>query len=297
MFLAYSRSPVTPVNLDRYPLGIWNGVLEVNGVCGTWDPPTQKRDATPDECSIETSPASSLAIAAQTSIASSSAIAAHTSIASSPATVSSGQIFTNVTVAPSSVILGFNQTSLLTTIVSQLSEMCDPASSTCTEYGEIDNVYSYFGNMVTKGILKIKIPESGYKNRAQRDGLILRAGQAMSGSGANCATYEKEAGNCPRRREVGGDSPCDVTYVDVCHYTDSVDVVVFQDGVGLIAQTVSDFFPQSSALHSTSLFKIRTPGSQLHRATTNIWDLAIANRILLRLSRRGASLRGGCCRH
>ena len=231
MFLAYSRSPVTPVNLDRYPLGIWNGVLEVNGVCGTWDPPTQKRDATPDECSIEASPASSSAIAAQTSIA------------SSPATVSSGQIFTNVTVAPSSVILGFNQTSLLTTIVSQLSEMCDPASSTCTEYGEIDNVYSYFGNMVTKGTVKIKIPESRYKTRAQRDGLILRAGQAMSGSGANCATYEKEVGNCARRREVGGDSPCDVTYVDVCHYTDSVDVVVFQDGVGLIAQTVSDFFP------------------------------------------------------
>lgn len=261
MFLSYSRSPVTPVNLVNYPLGIWNGVLEVNGVCGTWVPPTQKRDATPDECSINASPTSSSVIATQTSIA------------SSPATVSSGQIFTNVTVAPSSVILGFNKTSLLTTIVSQLSEMCDPANFTCTEYGEIDNVYSYFANMVTKGTLKIKIPESGYKTRAQRDGLILRAGQAMSGSGSNCATYEKEIGNCPRRRAVGWDTPCEVTYVDVCHYTDSVDVVVFQDEVGLIAQTVSDFLPPSSALHSTSLLKIRTPGLQLYRATTNVWVL------------------------
>lgn len=229
MFLSYSRSPVTPVNLVNYPLGIWNGVLEVNGVCGTWVPPTQKRDATPDECSINASPTSSSVIATQTSIA------------SSPATVSSGQIFTNVTVAPSSVILGFNKTSLLTTIVSQLSEMCDPANFTCTEYGEIDNVYSYFANMVTKGTLKIKIPESGYKTRTQRDGLILRAGQAMSGSGSNCATYEKEIGNCPRRRAVGWDTPCEVTYVDVCHYTDSVDVVVFQDEVGLIAQTQIEF--------------------------------------------------------
>ncbi len=252
MFLAYSRSQVTPVNLLNYPLGIWNGVRQVNGQCGTWVPPTQKRDATPDECSINMNPTSSSAIATQTSIAPSpstvpggqtSTIATQTSIIPSPSTVpSEEQIFTNVTVAPSSVILGFNQTAILTAIVSQLNSMCDPTNVTCTEYGEIDNVYSYFANVVTKGTLKITIPESKFTSRAQRDGLILRAAQAMSGSGSNCATREEETGNCFGRREVGGSLPCDVTYVDVCHYTDSVDVVVFRDEIGLVAQMVRHVF-------------------------------------------------------
>ena len=276
MSLAYSRSPVTPVDLLRYPLGIWNGVREVNGQCGTWIPPTQKRDATPDECSINTKPTFSSAIATQTSIAPSPSkvLSGQTSIAPSPSTVPSGQIFTNVTVAPSSVILGFNETSMLTAIVSQLNSMCDPTKVTCTEYGEIDNVYSYFANIVTKGILKIKIPESLFTSRAQRDGLILRAAQAMSGSGSNCGTYEEKTGNCFGRREVGGDLPCDVTYVEVCHYTDSVDVVVFQDGVGLVAQMVRDVFPQNSALHSTSILsKHGLEKLSLYRYKTDIWDL------------------------
>ena len=47
--LAYSRSPVTPISLANYPLGIWNGVGVVNGQCGTRVPPTRRRDAIPDE--------------------------------------------------------------------------------------------------------------------------------------------------------------------------------------------------------------------------------------------------------
>lgn len=61
----------------------------------------------------------------------------------------------------------------------------------------------------------------------------------MSASGSNCATHLEKSGNCNRRRAVGGTIECVVTDVDVCHYTDSVDVVVFEDGVGLVAQMVS----------------------------------------------------------
>lgn len=252
MSLAYSRAPPgSRVGVAIWPLGIWNGVRTVNGKCGTWVPPTRKRDATtPDECSINTSLTSSTAITAQTS-----------TIPPLPASTGrlGGQIFTNITVAPSSIILGFNRTSMLKAIVSKLREMCDPANTVCTEYGEIDNVYSFFANTVTKGTLNVKIPESSYNNktRAQRDGLVLRAGQAMSASGSNCATHLEEIGNCPERREVGDASACEVTHVDVCHYTDSVDVVVFQDDVGLIAQMVSgyililsfDFSSPSKFLH------------------------------------------------
>lgn len=122
----------------------------------------------------------------------------------------------------------------------------------------IDNVYSYFANIVTKGTLKIKIPESLFTSRALRDGLVLRAARAMSGSGSNCATHGEETGNCVGGRVVGGDRPCDVACVDVCHYTDSVHVVVFRDG--LLRWLVDVFFLFNTLpLRSTSiLLKART---------------------------------------
>ena len=69
VFGVLPRSPVTPIGLASYPLGIWNGVGPVNGQRATWAPPTRRRDAIPDKCSINASPTSYSAVAAQTSIA------------------------------------------------------------------------------------------------------------------------------------------------------------------------------------------------------------------------------------
>ena len=72
--------------------------------------------------------------------------------------------------------------------------------------------------------------------------MITLAVKAMSNSGSDCNTYDRKQGNCYGRRLVGGGTPCVNNYVNVCHFTDSVDVVVSNGASGLIAQMVSSRF-------------------------------------------------------
>lgn len=234
MSLAYPR---VAGDLYNYPLAIWNGVNSVNDHCGTYRGnyvTYGKRDLSSDECSSPSASDSSSTTISTTVVP--------TSTASSPSPSASSlnaNIFTNVTVANSSIILGYNQTDLLTTIASQLEEQCPNNANTCNEYGYIDNIYSYVPglNQVKLGDLTIKIPESLYNSATQLAGMITLAAKAMSNSGSYCNYYDHQTGNCFGRREVTGTDPCENQEVYVCHYTDSVDVIV-SGSTGLLAQMV-----------------------------------------------------------
>ena len=217
MLLAYPR---VAGNFYDYPLSIWNGVTTVNGHCGTYRGPIPKRDVSSDECSdastpnsITTSATTSVAVA-QTQTTPSSSPSASTSTSTSAA-----NIFTNVTVAPSSIMLGYNSTALLTTIASQLKQQCLTTNTTCNEYSTIEVICSYIPGLqqVARGTLTIKIPESLYQTAAQLAGMITLAVKAMSNSGSNCATYEYEITGFPRRREIVPAGACQYGHVEVCH--------------------------------------------------------------------------------
>ena len=64
------------------------------------------------------------------------------------------------------------------------------------------------------------------------------AAKAASYSGSYCKLYNKKTGECLRRREVFP-LACENEKIQICHFTDHVEIVVNGYGTGLLGQLVS----------------------------------------------------------
>lgn len=229
MTLAYQR---TNGDLYNYPLGVYNGVNRVNGICGTWRSPyPQKRDVGANDCTINN------AVVSTTSSATSSIRASRSPSPSpsSPAT-SNPQYFTTVKSRNSSLVLGFNASSYLTAFGSYLRDNCPASGQNCSETGQIENIYSYDGESIVQGTLDITIPFSQWENANQLYAMEVLAVKALSNSESNCHLVDKQDGDC---FEVGGNTPCVNHETQVCQFTDFVEVVVNGFDSGLSGQLVS----------------------------------------------------------
>lgn len=144
-------------------------------------------------------------------------------------------------------MLGFNQTSYLTTIGTYLRENCNPNGQNCTETNTIPNVYSWDGASVDQGEVIVTISFSQWKDATQLYAMEALAAKAASHSGSYCKPYDMQTGQCVKRREVFPEF-CINEEIQICHFTDHVEVVVNGYDTGLVGQLVSASISSPSCL-------------------------------------------------
>lgn len=224
--------------------------MMVNNICGTWQSPyPQKRDAAPDVCTYDnaltTSASSSITRASSPPFQPKSKTSAISrasqapSPSSSPPAASHPQFYTTVKMTNSSLMLAFNQSSYLTTFGSYLQENCNPKGQNCTETNTIPHVYSWDGLDVTVGEVTITISFSQWEDANQLYTMEVLAAKAASNSGSNCMPYDKKTGECFGRRSFDPPIPCVNEEIEICHFTDHVEVVVNGYDTGVVGQLVS----------------------------------------------------------